>query len=109
MSEIKKDAEYWQRQTNILRAPKADIHTRVALVVAERRITEKQLQKFYKTGRRGKRFFDYFLFAQKQQISIEWIMDGVLSLHPRTPTAAKDRRKTLRTVDAVQPSDGDAA
>jgi hypothetical protein len=109
MSEIKKDAEFWQRQTNILRAPKADLHTRLALVVADLGLTERQLQKFYKTGRRGKRFFDYFLFAQKQQISIEWLMDGVLSLHPRTPAAAKDRRKALRTVDAVQPSDGSAA
>jgi hypothetical protein len=77
--------------------------------LAERRITERQLQKFYKTGRRGKRFFGYFLFAQKQQISIEWIMDGVLSLHPRTPAAAKYRLKAFRTVEAVQPSDRGAA
>jgi hypothetical protein len=102
MSEIKKDAEFWQRQTNILRAPKADIHTRVALVVAERRITEKQLQKFYKTGRRGKRFFDYFLFAQKQQISIEWIMDGILSLHPRHEPASRQKQPRRLT-------NGDAA
>ena len=85
MSEIRKNDEFWRRQTNIRRAPKADMHTRLALVVAERRITEKQLQKFYKTGRRGKRFFDYILFAEKQQISVDWLLDGVLSLHPRAP------------------------
>jgi hypothetical protein len=101
MSEIKKDAEFWQRQTNILRAPKADIHTRVALVVAERGITEKQLQKFYKTGRGGKRFFDYFLFAQKQQISIEWIMDGILSLHPHAPASRQKQPRRLTNGDAA--------
>jgi hypothetical protein len=38
----RKDNELWQLQTNIRRAPKADLHTRCALVVAERGLTEKQ-------------------------------------------------------------------
>src|SRR5258705_10236476 len=77
------------------RAPKADMRTRLALVVAERRLTEKQLSKFYKTGRgrgKAKKYFDYFLFAEKQQISIDWLLDGVLSLHPRIPAAREKQR-----------------
>jgi hypothetical protein len=106
---IEKNAEFWQRQTNIRRAPKADLHTRVALVVAERGLTEKQLKKFYKVRRR-REYFDYFYFAEKQHVSIDWLIDGVLALHPRTPaSAAKDRRSVLRIVDAVQPGDGGAA
>ena len=98
MSEIRKNDEFWQRQTNIRRAPKADMHTRLALVVAERRITEKQLQKFYRPSRRGKRFFDYILFAEKQQISIDWLLDGVLSLHPRLP-APREKRPRRHLAD----------
>ena len=89
---IEKNAEFWQRLANARRAPKADLHTRVALVVAERGLTEKQLKKFYKVRRR-KEYFDYCLFAEKQQISIDWLMDGVLSLHPRhAPVMSRQKR-----------------
>jgi len=62
----------------------------LTLVVAERGLTEKQLKKFYKI-RRKKEYFDYFLFAQKQQVSIDWLMDGVLSLHPRHAPVSRQR------------------
>lgn len=91
MSEIEKNAEFWQRQTNIRRAPKSDLHTRCALIVAERGLTKKQLEKFYKV-KRGREYFDYFLFAQNQQVSIDWLMDGVLSLHPRHAPISRQKR-----------------
>jgi hypothetical protein len=31
------------------------------------------------------------LFAQKQHIIIDWLMDGVLSLHPRLPAPREKR------------------
>ena len=91
MSEIERKKQFWQRQVNIRRAPKADLHTRCALIVAERGLTEKQLKKFYRV-RRGKEYFDYFLFAQKQHVSVEWLMDGVLSLHPRHAPVSRQKR-----------------
>src|ERR1700682_3078404 len=92
MSEITNRLEYLQRLAKARRAPKADMHTRMLLIVSERGLTQKQLQKFYFTRRKGsKPRFDYFLFAQKQQISLEWLMDGVLSLHPRHAHASGPR------------------
>ena len=96
---IEKNAEFWQRLANARRASKADLHARVALVVAERGLTEKQLKKFYKVRRR-KEYFDYFLFAENQQISIDWLMDGVLSLHPRLP-APREKRPRRQLADGA--------
>jgi hypothetical protein len=92
MSEIGGRLEYFQRLAKARRAPKADMHTRMLLIVSERGLTQKQLQKYYYTRRKGdKPRFDYYLFAQKQQISIEWLIDGVLSLHPRLAPASPQR------------------
>jgi hypothetical protein len=99
---MNKDAEFWQRQTSARRAPKADLHTRLALVVAQLGLTEKQLSKFYRPGRgrgKAKKYFDYFLFAQKQHISIDWLKDGVLSLHPRLPAPRETWRPRRHLAD----------
>ena len=92
MSEITNRLEYFRALAKARRAPKASMHTRMLLIAAERGLTEKQLAKFYFQRRKNcKPRFDYFLFAQKQHISIEWLMDGVLSLHPRHAPASRQR------------------
>ena len=102
MNEIRKSDEYWQRLGNARRAPKADMHTRVLMIVNERGLTQKQLQKFYFTRRsNSKPHFDYIAFAEKQKISLDWLLDGTLALHPRTPAPREKRPRHL--------ADGDAA
>ena len=76
--------------------------TRVALIVAERGLTQKQLAKFYVRRRKnGKAWFDYEAFAQAQDISTDWIFEGDIRSHPRgtAPRPHQPRRLT----------DGDAA
>jgi hypothetical protein len=70
---VRFDPEHVQRQVNIRKAPKASLKTRVALVVHQRGITEKQLEKFYVGCRGGKRF-DYIEFAEKQEVSLDWFL-----------------------------------
>jgi hypothetical protein len=93
MSEIGNRLEYFQRLAKARRAPKADMHTRMLLIANERGLTEKQLQKFYFTRRKGnKPRFNYVAFAEKQTISLDRPMDGVLSLHPRHAPASRQKR-----------------
>jgi hypothetical protein len=70
-----KDQEAIQRGIRIRRAEKgarATIETRVALIVAERGLTERQLAKFYVSRRKNcKPRFDYWAFAEAHGISTD--------------------------------------
>jgi hypothetical protein len=71
---VRFDPEHVQRQVNIRKAPKASLKTRVALVVHQRGITEKQLEKFYVGCRGGKRF-DYIAPKNRRSASIGLLME----------------------------------
>jgi hypothetical protein len=64
---------------------------RVALVAFERGISTKQLGRFYFVKRKGgkNRYFDYRAFAEKYDISIDWIFAGFICEHPRGDGAAQ--------------------
>jgi len=94
---IRFDQEHVQRQANIRKAPKPSLKTSVALIVHDRGITAKQLEKFNKGCRGGKRF-DYVAFAEKQKISLDWLIDGTLALHPRT-RASREKRRPRKVAD----------
>ena len=63
------------------------------LIVHQRGITEKQLEKFHTL--RGKRF-DYVAFAEKHGISLDWLSMGTLDLHPRIPAPRREKRSFQR-------------
>lgn len=100
-----KDQEAIQRGIRIRRAEKgarATIETRVALIVAERGLTERQLAKFYVSRRKNcKPRFDYWAFAEAHGISTDWIFHGDIRSYPlgTAPQPHQSRRLT----------DGDAA
>jgi hypothetical protein len=101
MNEVRKGPEYWQRLGNVRCAPKSSSETRVLLIANERGLTEKQLQKFYFTRRKGsKPHFDYQLFANKQKISLDWLFDGDLTAHPRGPAPRAQRASPSRAQSA---------
>jgi hypothetical protein len=79
------------RWANLRKAPKSSFETRMALIVHQRGITEKQLEKFYTL--RGKRF-DYIAFAKKHNISLDWLSLGTLDLHPRIPAPRREKRSS---------------
>jgi hypothetical protein len=91
------------RGIRIRRAEKgawATPETRVALIVAERGLTEKQLAKYWVRRRKNcKPRFDYWAFAEAQGISTDWLFDGDIRAHPRGTAPHQPRRLT----------DGDAA
>jgi hypothetical protein len=60
--------------------------------VQQRGITKKQLEKFYCL--RGKRF-DYVAFAKNQKVSLDWLIDGTLALHPRVPAPPREKKLAL--------------
>jgi hypothetical protein len=70
----------YQQHAKIWKAPRASLKTRTALIVHQRGITKKQLEKFHCLH--GKRF-DYVAFAKHYSISLDWLIDGTLALHPR--------------------------
>jgi hypothetical protein len=78
------------RWAKMRKAPKPSPQTRVALIVHQRGITEKQLEKFYTL--RGKHF-DYMAFAKMYNISLDWLSMGILAEHPRLP-APRDKRSS---------------
>jgi hypothetical protein len=81
---------------------RATTETRVALIVAERGLTEKQLAKFYVSRRKNsKPRFDYWAFAKAQDISTDWLFEGDIRAHPRG-TASRPHPSRRFT-------DGDAA
>jgi hypothetical protein len=80
-----------QRWAKMRKAPKPILQTRVALIVHQPGITEKQLAKFYSL--RGKRF-DYDAFAKKHNISLDWLSLGTLDLHPRIPAPRREKRSS---------------
>jgi hypothetical protein len=81
---------------------KATTETRVALIVAERGLTEKQLAKYWVRRRKNcKPLFDHWAFAKAQDISTDWLFHGDIRSYPRgiAPRPHQSRRLT----------DGDAA
>jgi hypothetical protein len=81
---------------------RATMDTRVALIVAERGLTKKQLAKYWVRRRKNcKPRFDHWAFAKDQGISPDWIFEGDIRAHPRgtAPRPHQPRRLT----------DGDAA
>jgi hypothetical protein len=73
--------------------PKATTETRVALIVAERGLTEKQVAKYFVRRRKNcKPRFDYQRFAKAQNISTDWLFDGDLRSHPRDAGRPREKR-----------------
>ena len=63
---------------------RATMDTRVALIVAERGLSEKQLAKYWVRRRKNCRaWFDHWQFAEDQGISPDWIFEGDIRSHPR--------------------------
>jgi hypothetical protein len=79
------------RWANLRKAPKSSLKTRLALIVHQRGITEKQLEKFH--AMRGGRF-DYVAFAKKYNISLDWLSMGILAEHPRSPAPRREKRSS---------------
>jgi hypothetical protein len=79
------------RWANLRKAPKSSLQTRVALIVHQRGITKKQLEKFYCLH--GNRF-DYVAFAKKYNISLDWLSMGILAEHPRLPAPVRKSKST---------------
>jgi hypothetical protein len=81
--------------------------TRVALVAIERGISTKQLERFYYVSRKGakKRYFDHRAFAEKYDVSIDWIYNGFICEHPRGLTRQRTRKSDGRP---AQPQGGAA-
>ena len=77
------------RYANIQKAPRAGLKTRTALIVHQRGITKKQLEKFHCLH--GKRF-DYIAFAKEQNINLDWLTFGILALHPRIPAPPREKK-----------------
>jgi hypothetical protein len=76
---------------------RATMETRVALIVAERGLTAKQLAKFYVSRRKNsKPRFDHWRFAEDQGISPDWLFEGDLRSYPRgtAPRSHQPRRLT---------------
>lgn len=62
----------------------ATIETRVALIVAERGLTENQLAKYWVQRRKNcKPRFDHWRFAEDQGISMGWLFEGEIRSYPR--------------------------
>jgi hypothetical protein len=82
-----RDQEAIARGMRIRKAGKgamATTETRMALIVAERGLTQKQLAKFWVRRRKNcKARFDYWAFAKAQDISTGWLFDGDIRLYPR--------------------------
>jgi hypothetical protein len=86
------------RLANAEKGPRANLRTRVALVAHDRRLTKKQLAKFQKGHR-----FDFVAFAGAHDISLDWLIDGDLRMHPRVPAPPREkkqpRQKTAPTAE----------
>jgi hypothetical protein len=76
---------------------RATVETRVALIVAERGLTKKQLAKYWVRRRKNsKPWFDDWRFAEDQGISPDWLFEGDIRFHPRgtAPRPHQPRRLT---------------
>jgi hypothetical protein len=63
---------------------RATTETRVALIVAERGLTAKQLAKFWVRRRKNsKPRFDHWAFAEAHGISPDWLFEGDIRSYPR--------------------------
>jgi hypothetical protein len=70
----------------------ATMETRVALIVAERGLTKKQLAKYWVRRRKNsKPQFDHWRFAADQGISPDWLFEGDIRAHPRGPAASEEQ------------------
>ena len=89
------------RQTQ--KGARATEDTRVALIVAERGLTAKQLAKYFVSRRKNsKPQFDHWRFAEDQGISPDWLFEGDIRAYPRRGTAPRPHQPRRIT-------DGDAA
>jgi hypothetical protein len=77
------------QHTHIRKAPRAGLKTRTALIVHQRGITKKQLEKFHCLH--GTRF-DYVAFAKNQKGSLDWLIFGTLAPHPRIPAPPREKK-----------------
>jgi hypothetical protein len=85
---------YYQRVNAARNAPRANSERRLALIVAERGISDKELEQF-RGSRRNSKAFKYPAFCKKYQISLEWLLDGDLKgLREMASAARLGRRKT---------------
>jgi hypothetical protein len=68
------------------------MESRVALIVAERGLTAKQLAKFWVRRRKNsKPRFDHWAFAEAHGISPDWLFEGDIRAHPRGPAASEEQ------------------
>jgi hypothetical protein len=80
---------------------RATTETRVALIVAERGLTKKQMAKFWVRRRKNcKPRFDHWAFAKAQDVSTDWLFHGDIRAYPRgtapRPPGAIPRDEELR-------------
>jgi hypothetical protein len=68
---------YYRRLQAARKAPKANTETRLALIVAARGISDKELQRF-RGKRANSKTFNYHAFAKKYRVSLDWLFDGDL-------------------------------
>jgi hypothetical protein len=85
MDAVEKTPEYWRYHARATTAPRATDDTRVALVSQQLGLSGADLEPFYYVNRKGskKRYFDYPAFAERYDISVDWLRDGYLPAHPR--------------------------
>ena len=75
---------------------RSTMETRVALIIAERGLTKKQLAKFYVSRRKNsKPRFDYWAFAEAYGISKDWLYEGDLRSHPRGAAPRLHQPRTI--------------
>jgi hypothetical protein len=78
------DHEAFARGVRIRHAQKSarsTLETRIALIVAERGLTEKQLAKYARKNCKPR--FDHWRFAEDQGISTNWLFDGAIRAFSR--------------------------
>jgi hypothetical protein len=85
---------------------KGSTERRVALIVAERGLSEKQLAKYFVRRRKNcKPRFDHWQFAKDQDVSTDWLFDGDIRSYPRGGSRSAPA-KTRTTSEAVQKKPG---
>jgi hypothetical protein len=106
MTDTMRSQEAVERGIRIRKAQdgaRATPESRVALIVCERKLSQKQMLKFWVSRRKGcKPRFDFWAFAEAQDVSPDWIFTGDIRAHPRG-TAPRPPHQSRRLTD------GDAA
>jgi hypothetical protein len=68
---------YYERLHAARKGPRANTERRLALIAAERGISDEELQRF-RGKRRNSKGFNYHGFAKKYRVSLDWLFDGDL-------------------------------